>query len=307
MRHSSSAAQSDHHQAGIVYALLAYGAWGIFPVYWKLFGRIPAIEVLSHRVIWSMLFLMGLLVAQHRGSELLYVWRSPGKLLLLLFSAALLTVNWGLYIYGVNSDRVVETSLGYFINPLVNVLLGFVVLKERFHWGQWLAILLAAIGVINFVWQLGTVPWIALSLAFSFGLYGLVRKLIPVSPLVGLAVETIWITPAAIALLSYKTIIGGTTITPSFWLIVLFLSAGMVTTFPLLWFNHAAQRLRLSTLGLFQYLAPSLQLLLGVFLYQESFTPTHLLSFGCIWMALLIYSATSLAQDHTLVKKWRKY
>jgi len=285
------------NQNGILYALLAYTAWGVFPIYWKFFGQIPAIEILSHRVIWSMLFLMGLLVLQHRGSELRQVWRSPQKLLLLLFSATLLTINWGLYIYGVNTDRVVETSLGYFINPLVNVLLGFVVLKEQLRWGQQLAVLLAAIGVANFVWQLGTVPWIALSLAFSFGLYGLVRKLIPVSPMVGLAVETIWITPIALILLSAKTIGGAATITPNLGMIVLFLSAGIVTTFPLLWFNNAAKRLRLSTLGFFQYLAPSLQLLLGVFLYREPFTATHAITFGCIWLALLIYSTTSFVSS----------
>lgn len=244
-----------------------------------------------------MFFLLGLLAIQQRGAELLQVWRSPQKLLLLLFSSSLLTLNWGLYIYGVNTDRVVETSLGYFINPLVNVLLGFVVLKERLQWGQQLAVLLAAIGVTTFVWQLGTVPWIALSLAFSFGLYGLVRKLNPVAPMVGLAVETLWMAPAALALIGSKALTASEPLSPNLWMAVLFFSAGIVTTFPLLWFNNAAKRLRLSTLGFFQYLAPSLQLLLGVFLYREPFTPTHTLTFGCIWLALFIYSSTSLVQS----------
>jgi chloramphenicol-sensitive protein RarD len=242
-----------------------------------------------------MLFLLGLLVFQHREKEFKAVWRSPRTMLLLLFSASLLSVNWGLYIYGVNTDRVVETSLGYFINPLVNVLLGAIVLKERLRWGQQAAVALAAIGVTYFVWQLGTVPWIALSLAFSFGLYGLVRKLIPVSPMVGLAVETIWMSPLALLLLSYKTLTVGSSLPPHLGMILLFFSAGIVTTFPLLWFNNAAKRLRLSTLGFIQYLAPTLQLLCGVLLYHESFTSTHLITFSCIWLALLIYSTTSFA------------
>jgi chloramphenicol-sensitive protein RarD len=280
-------------QSGAFYALLAYSAWGLFPIYWKFFGSIPAIEVLSHRVVWSLVFLLGVLTFQHRGKEFVQLWQAPKKLLLLLLTALLLSVNWGLYIYGVNTDRVVETSLGYFINPLVSVLLGFVVLKERLHWGQQLAVGLAVVGVTNFVWQLGTVPWIALSLAFSFAMYGLLRKIVPVAPMVGLAVETLWMMPIALLVISSGAVAGTGHFTTSPWLTGLFVGAGVVTSLPLLWFNNAAKRLRLSTLGFFQYLAPSLQLLLGVFLYNEPFTRTHLLTFSCIWLALLTYSTTS--------------
>lgn len=285
-------------QNGAFYAVLAYTAWGLLPVYWKLFGQIPAIEVLSHRVVWSMVFLVGLLIYQQRSAELWKLWRFPKKLSVLLGTALLLAFNWGLYIYGVNSDRVVETSLGYFINPLVNVLLGFVVLKERLHRGQQIAVGLAILGVANFVWHLGTIPWIALGLAFSFAFYGLLRKVTPVTPIVGLAAETLLITPIAIGLIGYKAVIGTGQFSANLWIMLLLIGAGVVTSFPLLWFNHAAKRLRFSTLGFFQYIAPSLQLLLGVFLYHESFSHTHAVTFGCIWVALLIYSMTSIVTHY---------
>jgi chloramphenicol-sensitive protein RarD len=285
-------------QEGVLYAVLAYTAWGLLPVYWKFFGQIPAIEVLSHRILWSMVFLIGLLVWQRRSSEFWQVWRFKRKVSFLLLTALLLTFNWGLYIYGVNTQRVVETSLGYFINPLANVLLGFAVLKERLNWGQQFAVLLASLGVVNFVWQLGTVPWIALGLAFSFAFYGLVRKLVPVSPMVGLAVETLLAMPVALAFIGYQTATGTGHFSANLWLMLLFIGAGVVTSFPLLWFNNAAKRLRLSTLGFFQYIAPSLQLMLGIFLYHESFSRTHAVTFGLIWLALLTYSTTSFVKKN---------
>ncbi|HEY9737079.1 MAG TPA: EamA family transporter RarD [Trichocoleus sp.] len=281
-------------KAGPIYAVLAYGAWGLLPIYWKFFGQVPPVEVLSHRMIWSAVFLSGLLLILQRGSEVGQILRSRQTLLRLLMTALLLTFNWGLYIYGVNTNRVVETSLGYFINPLVSVLLGFIFLKERLQWGQRLAVLLAALGVGNFVWQFGSVPWIALALAFSFAFYGLLRKIVPVTPLVGLAVETLLITPFVIALVLYWSATGESHFAVSWQLTLLFVGAGVMTSLPLLWFNNAAKRLRLSTLGFFQYLAPSIQLMLGVFLYREPFTPTHAVTFGLIWLALVIYSATSL-------------
>lgn len=160
-------------KAGVCYAVLAYTAWGLLPMYWKCFGQIPAAEVLSHRILWSMLFLTGLLLFQQRSVELGQLWQSPKRLRVLLATALLLTFNWGLYIYGVNTNRVVETSLGYFINPLVSVMLGFLFLKEQLNFGQKLAVLVAALGVANFMWQFGAVPWIALGLASSFAFYGL--------------------------------------------------------------------------------------------------------------------------------------
>ena len=285
--------------SGTVYALLAYTAWGLLPIYWKLFGQIPPVEVLSHRVLWSMLFLVSLLWLRQQWqrkpeiAELRQIWQTPRSLGILLATAALLTFNWGLYIYGVNTDRVVETSLGYFVNPLVSVVLGFVFLKERLTRAQGVAVGLAAIGVGYSVWQFGQVPAIALGLAFSFAFYGLLRKIVPVAPLAGLAIETLLITPIAFVLVSYWAATGVGYLGGHWRVNLLFIGAGVVTSLPLLWFNTAAKRLRLSTLGLFQYVAPSLQLLLGVWLYREPFTHIHAVTFGCIWSALLIFSLSA--------------
>jgi chloramphenicol-sensitive protein RarD len=311
--HSDPAAASLV-QLGAIYAVLAYGAWGLLPIYWKLFGQIPAVEVLSHRMIWSMVFLILVLWLQRRLPELKQLWHQPKQVAMLLLTASLLSVNWGLYIYAVNSDRVVESSLGYFITPLVNVLLGAVFLKERLNWGQKLAVGLASLGVTLFVWQFGAVPWIALGLAVSFGLYGLLRKVVAVAPMVGLAVETLLLTPIALAFVGYWAAIGtghfgihhfdihhfGIHFSNESWrTTLLFIGAGVVTSMPLLWFNNAAKRLRLSTLGFFQYIAPTIQLLLGLFVYHEPFTATHALTFGLIWSALAIYSATSIAAQRS--------
>ncbi len=300
MRHTDSSPSSLG--GGVFFAVLAYGSWGLLPIYWKLFGQVPAIEVLSHRMIWSLVLLSSLVFLQKRGAELLALRQTPKFVAMLGLTALLLTLNWGLFIYGINSDRVVETSLGYFINPLVNVLLGCVFLKERLTRWQAIAVGLATLGVTNFIGNIGTVPWIALGLAFTFGFYGLLRKIVPVTPMVGLTVETSIITPIALMFVIYWAIA-----TPgnfgnfgsSFLLTLLFIGAGIITSMPLLWFNNAAKRLKLATLGFFQYLAPSLQLLLGVALYREPFTPTHAVTFGFIWTALVIYSTTTWRSRHS--------
>ncbi|MEM0981429.1 MAG: EamA family transporter RarD, partial [Cyanobacteria bacterium P01_H01_bin.58] len=248
-------------RSGGLYALLAYGSWGLLPVYWKLLQQSNSVEILCHRIIWSLVFLSGLLLLQRRQAEFQALFKSPKNLGLLLVSATLLTCNWGMYIYGVNAARVVETSLGYFINPLVSVLLGFIFLKERLHRGQQLAVGLAAIGVGYFVWQFGAVPWIALGLAGTFAFYGLVRKVVAIAPMVGLAVETLLVTPIALMAVSYWGVTGEGTFGLSGFTTLLLIGAGVVTSLPLLWFNNAAKRLRLSTLGICQYLAPSLQLI----------------------------------------------
>lgn len=281
--------------AGALYALLAYGAWGLLPIYWKQLGVASPVEVLSHRMVWSLVFLGVILTLRRRLPELGKIPRQ--RLLWLLVTAMLLSCNWGLYIYGVNTDRVVETSLGYFINPLVSVLLGFAVLKERLTRRQQLAVGLAVMGVGYFIWQFGAVPWIALGLAATFALYGLVRKLVAVGPLVGLTVETGLMTPVALALIGYWQITGSGTFGSQPGLTLWFIGAGVATSMPLLWFNNAAKRLSLSTLGFFQYVAPSIQLLLGVFVYGEPFTTTHLVSFSCIWLALALYSSQALKRQ----------
>ncbi len=241
-----------------------------------------------------MVFLFGLLLVRRRLGEFADVWRSPRHLGILLLTATILACNWGLYIYSVNTNRIIETSLGYYINPLVNVLLGFLFLKERLNRIQIVAVGLATIGVVNFIWHMGIVPWIALTLAFSFGFYGLLRKWAAIAPMVGLTVETLLITPVAVVAIGYWAVTGTTHWGQNGWLTAELIGCGVVTSMPLLWFNTAAKRLRLSTIGFFQYLSPSLQLLLGVFLYHEPFTPDHIVTFGLVWSAIALYSSSSL-------------
>jgi len=286
-----------NRRTGPLYAVLGYGAWGLFPLYWKQLDGIPALEIISHRMAWSLVLLLGLLWARGRWGDFRQALGQRRSLLLLLLSASLLAANWGLYIYGVNSDRVVETSLGYFINPLVTVLLGVVVDRERFSRAQTLAIALAGTGVGLFIWQFGRVPWIALGVAVSFAFYGLLRKKIAIAPLVGLAVETLLLTPLALIYIAQLQLNGDGSFLQAPRLTLLFVCSGAVTALPLLWFNNAAKRLRLSTLGLFQYLAPSLQLLLGVFVYGEAFTQAHGVTFGLIWLGLLIYAVSTQQQS----------
>ncbi len=278
---------------GILYALLAYGAWGLFPIYWKGFGAIPPAEVISHRLIWSLAFLFLLVTARRQLGECLQILRTPRLLGILLLTATLLSFNWGLFVHGVNTAQVVETSLGYFIVPLVNVLLGCVILRERLSRAQAFAVLLAVAGVVCFGWHLWKIPWIALGIAATFGLYGLLRKMAPVAPLPGLVVETALMAPVAAALIITLGAHGSMHFLDSPTLTLLFLGGGIVTAFPLIWFISAAKLLPLSVLGFFQYLAPTLQLSVGVFLYHEKFARHEALAFGLIWAAIAIFLRSS--------------
>jgi len=280
---------ANHRWAGAVNAILAYGAWGLFPIYWKFFGLVSPLEIISHRVVWSLVFLSGLIFFLKLGPELQEVLRKPGRLAALFGTAALLTMNWAIFIYGVSSSQVVQTSLGYFINPLVSVLLGFLILKERLNRAQVVACLLAAAGVVWYGWQLGHLPWIAIALALTFGFYGMCRKVVPVSPIVGVALETALMSPLALGVIFVLAAHHGSHFRESPTLTLLFLGAGIVTSIPLIWFNNAAKLLPLSTLGFLQYLAPTLQLLVGVALYHEPFTYRHAIAFSLIWIAVGIY------------------
>jgi chloramphenicol-sensitive protein RarD len=279
---------------GVIYAVLAYSAWGLFPLYWKLLVQVPAIELVCHRIIWSMVLLMGMLSMQGRIAEFQQLWRSPNTIRALLLTTCIITSNWGIYIYAVNTGRIVETSLGYYINPLVSVLMGALILKEKLNRAQKIAVSIATISVATFVWNFGQVPWIAIVLAISFASYGLFRKLIVVTPIVGLTVETVLATPIALMWVSDIGITGTGSFGTHWQVTLLLIGCGFVTALPLLWFNLAAKRLKLSTLGFFQYIAPSFQLLLGVMLYREPFTPIHAVTFLLIWLAIAIYSIASL-------------
>ena len=280
---------------GPVFAILAYGTWGLLPIYWKLFLGIPSLEVLVHRILWSVIFLMFVVLIQKKFILLVELCRSPKQLFIILTTSMLLGANWMIYIWAVNEGFVIETSLGYFINPLVNVMLGMIIFKERFNLWQTLALILALCGILNYLFGYGELPWIALGLASSFSIYGMLRKISEAGPLIGLTMETLILVPVALLLLSWWTLDGSSHFGTMSELDLYFLGCGLITSFPLLWFAAAAKRLRFSTLGLFQYLAPTSQFLLGVFLYKEPFTITHAITFALIWMALVLYSGNRIS------------
>lgn len=273
--------------SGAFAAVGAYLIWGLFPLYWSLLGDVPTVQVLAHRALWCAVCVWLFLAAQGQGRW----WRGldPGVVARLAVTASLISVNWGLYIYGVNSGHVVETSLGYFINPLVTVLLGVLVLRERLGAWQWLAVGLAGLGVGYLALKIGAVPWIALTLAVSFGFYSLLRKLVAIDALRGLMIESGLVLPVASAYLLWCQWQGsGAMGHGSVGRDALLIAGGAVTAVPLVLFAHGARRVALSTLGLLQYVAPTVQLLLGVFVFHEPFDRPHLLAFGCIWLALAL-------------------
>jgi chloramphenicol-sensitive protein RarD len=283
---------------GYLYAIVAYTAWGLLPIYWKIFSKISAWEILSQRIIWSVVFVVLLVLASKRWDSIKKAvpnWNSRFRIVL---SSLLITANWTIYIWAVNSGHMVEASLGYYINPLVSVLLGVFFLRERLKPLQWGAMGLALIGVLILTINYGQFPWVALSLAFTFGLYGLAKKKIQAEPLAGLTLETIVVFPFALLYLMIFQHGGKAWLVLSWWQIIALLLAGVATALPLLWFAEAAKRLPLSMMGFFQYLAPTITLLLGLFMYHESFSEIDLISFGCIWVALVIYSLQILQKKN---------
>ena len=274
---------------GLFAAAGAYFIWGLFPLYWKLLVQVPALEIMAHRIAWCALFVALWLSAREGWGWLRTL--SPRLLAMLVGSATLISVNWWMYIWAVNSGHIVETSLGYFINPLVSVLLGVVVLGERLNPRQWVAVTIAAGGVIWLTVQAGRLPWIALTLAVSFGGYGLIRKLAVVPSVQGLMVESGLLLLPALGLLLWLAAHGqgafGQTDRATDGLLML---SGLVTALPLVLFAFGARRIPLSTIGILQYLAPSLQLACGVLLFHEPFTRSQALGFACIWAALLVYA-----------------
>lgn len=286
---------------GMLYAIGAYLLWGFFPIYWKALHALPALEILSSRIVWSLLFI-GLLLAQRRRWRWLAEARRDWRVLLLyLLSGAILAVNWYTYIWAVNVDRVVETSLGYFINPLLSVLLGVLLLRERLRQGQWTAVVVAAAGVIYLTFVYGRLPWVALTLALSFGIYGYIRKTGALGALEGLALETAWMfLPALLYLLLLQAQGIGHFGHVDAWTTLLLVGSGVATAVPLLWFGLAARRIPLSTIGILQYIAPTCQFLIGVFLYDEPFSRNQLLGFSLIWLALLIYTVDGAAHGRRL-------
>jgi chloramphenicol-sensitive protein RarD len=279
---------------GPLAAAIAYILWGLFPLYIKQIAEVPALEIVLHRSAWSLVFVMGLLAAMRRLAWLPPVMRQPRTLAIFAISALLLAGNWSLYVWAVNTNRVLDASLGYFINPLLNVLLGFAVLHERPRPAQWAAVALAALGVLWLALGAGHVPWISLVLAATFGCYGLMRKTAPLGAIEGLALETLLLGPLAFGGLWWLAHTGQSHFAQgSASRDTLLLLAGPFTAVPLLLFAYGARRVTMATLGLLQYLGPSIQFFMGVFLYHEPFSASRGVGFGLIWLALLVYSGES--------------
>jgi len=279
---------------GVAYASAAFLIWGLSPIYWKVLRNIPTFEIIMHRVIWSFLFLIIILVFQRHLNELIAALKNRRTFLFLFPTTILLGFNWFIYIWAVNNEHILQASLGYFINPLINVLLGMVFLKERLRPLQAVSLVLVGIGVLYLTLHYGEFPWIALSLAFAFGFYGLIRKVAPVSSLVGLSVEMLFL---ALPALAYIVFLGnkgtGALFRISIKIDLFLMGAAFLTALPLLLFTLGARRLNLSTVGFLQYISPSCMFLLGVFLYNEPLLNAQILAFVLIWTALFIYSTDS--------------
>lgn len=283
----------DRNRFGVAYGVAAYGLWGLFPLYWPLLEPAGAVEILAHRMVWSLFVVVGILLVRRRLSGVRRLGRR--RYLLLVAAAVVITLNWGVYIWGVNSGHVVETSLGYFINPLFTVLLGVFVLRERLRRLQWLAVAIGAVAVTVLAVDYGRLPWIALALAVSFGTYGLIKKKAQVGAAEGLAVETaVMFLPATAFLLLLQATGEGTWGSGSAGRTLLLVGAGVVTAVPLLFFGAAATRVPLTTLGLLQYLAPVLQFLIGVFIAHEEMPPARVAGFAIVWLALAVFTYDSI-------------
>jgi chloramphenicol-sensitive protein RarD len=275
---------------GILYAALAFFCWGLFPLYFHAIGPVPPMEILAHRMLWSLVFLAAVLTARSQWRWLPDVLKKPKVVASFVASALLLTANWFFYIWAVKNGHVIDASLGYFINPLINVLFGLLFLKERLRRGQWIAVAIAALGVAWLTWQAGKPPYIALVLGLTFGAYGLLRKTAALAALEGLSFETIILFPLAVAYVGWLTLHGENTFVSvpadTRWLLA---AAGPITAIPLLLFAAGARRIPMSVLGMLQYLSPTMQMLLGLWFFGEAFSPERLAGFIVIWSALAVY------------------
>jgi chloramphenicol-sensitive protein RarD len=278
-----------------VYAASAYLTWGLFPFYFRALGGVPALEILAHRILWSAAFMTLLITARRRWVEVARQLRSPGTLRALAMSAALISTNWLVYIWAVNSGRVLEASLGYYVNPLVTVVLGVLFLRDPLTRRQKVAVALAGLGVVVLVIRARHVPWVALVLAVTFGLYGLIRKRARVDAMAGLLAEVCLLAPLAGLFVASLARAGSGHFGGADRHTALLAASGVVTAVPLLWFALGVQRLRLSTVGLLQYLNPTMQFTIAVFAFGEPFTAAHALAFACIWLSLALYTAEAVA------------
>jgi chloramphenicol-sensitive protein RarD len=290
-----SVTSADENKAGIWYGVVAYTLWGILPLYWKLMQAVPPIEILAHRVLWSFVFMFLLVIVTSGWKTVAAGFADKKKLLLMFLCGILVSINWFTYIFAVNTGHVIEASMGYFINPLVVVILGVAVFKEKMTRWQLAAVILAAIGVLMITVQYGRVPWISLFLAFSFAAYGLIKKIIRVDSITGLTMETLVIMPVALFYIISleKNAVGalGNATLPT----ILFLAGtGVITAVPLIFYARGIEKTTFSMMGFLQYIAPSISLFLGIFIFKEYFSLFHLVSFCFIWAALLVFTLDSL-------------
>ena len=295
-----SSTEQDQRR-GFFAALSAFLIWGMLPLYIHELAPTPSVQIMAHRVIWACVFVFGYLAIKGELGKVWTALRDARARLLLATSAVLVSINWLIYVWAVSSGHVVESSLGYFINPLVSVLLGVFVLKEKLNRAQWSAVALAALGVLWLTVQVGRPPWIAIALALSFGAYGLIRKKVVVDSVAGLGVETLLIAPVMLAYLAFTLANGSFAFgTLGVKVDVLRVASGAVTAIPLVLFAFGVRRVPLSTIGILQYVGPTLQLVTGVFVFHEPFTQTQLVGFGLIWSALVVYAAEGLWRNRRL-------
>ncbi len=295
MARLSSVFDGDGTRQGIILGLVAYTIWGFFPIYFKALSELSPLEIVCHRISWSAASLLALVFIRRKFRSLIDIFLNRKILLTLCCSTLLVATNWLVFVFAVESGEVLQASLGYFINPLVSVLLGFIFLHEQLRPWQQVSIFLALVGVLNLTIQVGLIPWISLILAGTFGLYGLLRKIAPVEALVGLAVETLLLSPIAMGYLIFLSIQHqGHFLSGSIRLNILLPFIGVLGSTPLLCFVGAARRLRLSVVGFLQYITPSMQFILAVGLYSEHFSKYHLVSFIFIWTGLIVFSADSI-------------
>jgi len=286
----------SEQRRGFLFGLSAFVVWGLFPLYWKLLDDTGAVELLAHRIFWSMVTIAGLVAVRRRFPQLKAVWADPVRRWWLVLAAVLITFNWGTFIWGVTNGHVVETSLGYFVTPLFTVMLGVIVLSERLRPAQWTALGIAGVAVLALAIDYGRPPWIALILTASFGTYGLAKKKAGAPAIEGMAIETAVVAPVALGVLVALALRGdGTVVAHGWWYTALVMVSGSVTALPLLLFGAAATRISLITLGMLQYITPVMQFAFGVLLYHEAMPPMRWAGFALVWLALVVLTWDGLA------------
>lgn len=282
---------------GVIYAVAAYTLWGFIPVYWKLLDSVASMELLANRIVWALVFMLIVITVTKQWDELKRTIKNKRQMLYIFIASILITINWGLYIWAVNSNKIIDASLGYYINPLLAVALGVVIFKEKLNYLTGAALIVAFIGVMIKTIQYGKIPWISLSLAISFALYGAIKKSVNVSSTVGIMLEAAMITPVAAIYIALRNISGvGAFNTQGALVIFLIIGSGIATAIPLLLFASGAKRIPLSLIGFTQYISPTISLFIGIFMYNEGFTATDMIAFGFIWVAIVIYSLSQIKQ-----------